>query len=74
MTKSYFNDDLSSFVCACCKKEGKTGDDTLVVYGDVPYARQKDGDNAWVSVPATALPVPKVDVVEDMKDFAVEAK
>ena len=38
------------------------------------YARQKDGDNAWVSVPTTALPVPKVDVVEDMKDFAVEAK
>jgi hypothetical protein len=37
MTKSYFNGDLSSFVCACCKKETKTAADTLVVYGDVPY-------------------------------------
>jgi len=38
------------------------------------YARERDGDNAWVSVPTTAAPVPKVDVKVDMKDFAVEAE
>jgi len=39
------------------------------------YARQKDGDNAWVSAPTEAHPVPVVPpvTVEELKAFGAEA-